>query len=88
MGKLLTDDGGGRAEPRHHGHGEGGADGQAVDEVVQRVAQGDHPGHRLDAGDALPSQPVAHHTVHLDILEKRQDRFRSYRRRWSYPARI
>lgn len=70
MGKLLTYYGGGRAEPCQYRHCERGADSQAIDEVMQRVAQSDHPRHRLDAADMFPTQPVAHYTRHLDILEE------------------
>ena len=68
--ELLTHDGGGRAEPRHNGHGERSPDRQAVDEVVQRVAQRDHPRHRLDVRDAFPTQPVAHLTRVLVVLQR------------------
>lgn len=70
VGELLAHDGGGGAEARQHRHGEGGADGQPVDEVVQRVAQRDHPRHRPDVGDLLPAQPVAHHAG--AVLEEQQ----------------
>lgn len=69
MGELLAEDCRGRAESRQHGHSEGGADGQAVNEVVQSVAQSYHPRHRLDVGDALPPQPVAHCPRDLHLLE-------------------
>lgn len=61
VGKLLTHDGDRGAEPRNYGHGEGGADGEAINEVVERVAQGHHPRHRLDAGHGGATQPVAGH---------------------------
>lgn len=70
MGELLTHDGGGRAEAGQYGHGERRSDGQTVDEVVQCVAEGNHPRHRPDPGDALAAEPVAHHIRHLDILEE------------------
>lgn len=70
MGELLAHDGGGRTEARQDGHGERGADSQAVDEVVHRVAESDHPRHRLDAGDTSSSQPVAHHAWYLDVLQE------------------
>lgn len=70
VGKLLTDDGGGCTEPRQYRHSERGTDSQTVNEVVQRVAQSYHPRHGLDVGDALPTQPVAHHTGHLDLLQE------------------
>jgi len=73
VGELLAHDGGGRAEARQNRHGERGADGQAVDEVVQRVAQRYHPRHRLDAGDLFPTQPAARHARRLGVLEERRD---------------
>lgn len=67
VGKLLTHDGDRGAEARHYRHREGGADGEAIDEVVEGVTQGYHPRHRLDAGHGGPTQPVAHHPPgHLD----------------------
>lgn len=59
MRKLFTHDGDGRADAGEHRHGEGGADGQAVDKVVQAVAQRDHPGQRANVGVGRPLQPVA-----------------------------
>lgn len=70
MGKLLTYDGGRRAEPGHYGHSERGADGQTINKVVQRVAQTYHPRHCLDAGDLFPSQPVARHLRTLIFLKE------------------
>ena len=46
MGELLAEHGEGDAHPGEDGLGEGGADGEAVDEVVHAVAEDDHPGHR------------------------------------------
>lgn len=68
MWELLAYDGGGRAETRQYGHCKWGADSQAIDEVVQRVAQSDHPRHGLDAADATPTQPMAHHLRVISIL--------------------
>lgn len=59
MRELLTQDGHRGADALEHGGGEGGADGQAVDKVVQAVAQRDHPGQRADVGVGRPLQPVA-----------------------------
>lgn len=61
MRKLFTHDGGRRTEPGHYGHSERGTDGQTINKVVQRVAQTDHPRHRLDAGHLFPPQPAARH---------------------------
>ena len=59
MGELLAQDGHRRADALEHGGREGGADGQPVDEVVQAVAQRDHPGQRADVGVGRPLQPIA-----------------------------
>ena len=47
MGQLLADDGHGDGHAGGDGLVEGGAEAQAVDEVVEAVAKDDHPGHRL-----------------------------------------
>lgn len=59
MGELLTQDGHGGADTLEHGGGERGADGQAVNEVVQAVAQCDHPRQRADVRVRGALQPVA-----------------------------
>ena len=59
MGKLLTQNGHRGADALEDGGGEGGADGQAVDEVVQAVAQRDHPGQRADVRVGRSLQPIA-----------------------------
>lgn len=59
VGELLTQDGHRGADALEDGGGEGGADGQAVDEVVQAVAKRDHPGQRAYIGVRRPLQPVA-----------------------------
>lgn len=57
--ELLAQDGHRGADALEHRGGEGGADGQAVDEVVQAVAQRDHPGQRADVRVGRPLQPIA-----------------------------
>lgn len=59
MGELLTQDGHGGADALEDGGGEGGADGQAIDEVVQAIAQRDHPSQRADVRVGRPLQPIA-----------------------------
>lgn len=59
VGELLTEDGDRGADALKDRSGEGGADGQAVDEVVQAVAQRDHPGQRADVRVGRPLQPIA-----------------------------
>lgn len=46
--ELLAQDGHRSADALEHRGGEGGADGQAVDKVVQAVTQCDHPSQRAD----------------------------------------
>lgn len=73
VGKLLTHNGDRSAEARHYRDGEGGADGQAIDEVVESIAQSHHPRHRLDAGHGRPTQPVAHHPPgHLNVPQEEE----------------
>jgi len=53
MRELLADDGQADRDAFHLGVGEGSADGQAVDEIVQAVAEDDHPGYWCNAVEAL-----------------------------------
>jgi len=53
MRELLADDGQTDRDAFHLGVGEGSADGQAVDEIVQAVAEDDHPGYWRNAVEAL-----------------------------------
>lgn len=57
MRELLTHDGDGGAEAGEDGDGEGGSDGQAVDEVVKSVAERDHPCQRLHARQPRTETP-------------------------------
>lgn len=57
MRKLLTHDGDGGAEAGEDRDGEGGADGQAVDEVVKGVAESDHPRQGLHAPQPRTATP-------------------------------
>ena len=50
--------GDGGAETSEGGHSEGHSDGQAIYEVMHRIAQCDHPGHRLYVCDPLATQPM------------------------------
>lgn len=59
MWELLADDGDRRAKAIENGHRERCSDCQPVYEVVQRVAQRDHPCHRPDAGQLSSSEPSA-----------------------------
>lgn len=79
VGKLLTHDGDRSAEPRNYGHGEGGADGEAINEVMESVAQGHHPRHRLDVGHGGATQPVAGHPPWpLDVPEERKQKHKHH----------
>ncbi len=46
--ELFTENRDTNADPRQDGLGEGGPDGQAVNEVVDAVAEDDHPSDRRD----------------------------------------
>ena len=51
--ELLCQHGEGHADAGQDGLGEGRADAETVDEVVDAVAEDDHPSHRGDLGAAL-----------------------------------
>lgn len=70
MRELLAQDGHRRANAFENRHGEGGADGQAVDEVVEAVAQRDHPGQGADVRVADAFQPVAGALGSLQVLQE------------------
>lgn len=59
MWELLTKNGHGGADALEDRGSEGGTDSQAVNEVVQAVAQRDHPGQRADVRVGRSLQPVA-----------------------------
>ena len=65
MGKLLANDGHGDADAGEDGFGEGGADGQPVDEVVESVAEDDHPG---DGGDVRRSARRRGQLVRMPVM--------------------
>ena len=58
VGEFFADDGDGDADAGKDGLGEGGADRQTVDEVVQSIAEDDHPGYRGDVGAAAAGNIV------------------------------
>lgn len=68
--ELLAEDGHRGADALEDGHGEGGTDGQAVNEVVQAVAQGDHPGQGADVRVADTLQPVTGALGGLQVLDR------------------
>lgn len=70
MWELLAEDGHRGADALEDGHGEGGTDGQAVNEVVQAVAQGDHPGQGADVRVADTLQPVTGALGGLQVLQQ------------------
>lgn len=59
MGELLAQDCHRGADALENRGGERGPDGQAVNKVVQAVAQCDHPGQRADIRVGRPLQPIA-----------------------------
>lgn len=59
MRELLTQDGDGGADALKNGGSKGSTDGQAIDEVVQAIAQCDHPGQRAYIRVGRPFYPVA-----------------------------
>lgn len=59
VGELLTQDGYRGADALKNRGSEGGTDGQAIDEVVQAIAQRDHPGQSANVGVGCPFNPVA-----------------------------
>lgn len=65
MGKFFADDGDGDADAGQDGLGEGGADGQTVDEVVESVAEDDHPG---DGGDVRSSSGSGREIVRVTVM--------------------
>lgn len=68
--ELLTQNGHRRADALENGHGEGGSNGQAVNEIVEAVAQGDHPGQSADIRVADTFQPVAGTLGGLQVLQE------------------
>lgn len=60
MRELLAHDGDGGAESGQHGDGEGGSDGQAIDEIVKSVTERDHPRQRLHARQPNTAAPRWH----------------------------
>lgn len=59
MRELLTQDGYGGADALKNGGSKGSTNGQAIDEVVQAIAQCDHPGQRAYIAVGRPFYPVA-----------------------------
>ncbi len=59
MREFLTDDSDRSAKAAENRHGERSADGQSVNEVVESIAEGNHPCHRLHAGQPSSSEPSA-----------------------------
>lgn len=59
MRELLTQDGYRGADALKNRGSKGSPDGQAIDEVVQAIAQCDHPGQRANISVGCPFYPVA-----------------------------
>lgn len=59
MGELLTQDGHRGTDSLKNRSSEGGANGQAIDKVVQAITQRDHPGQSANVRVGCPLQPIA-----------------------------
>jgi hypothetical protein len=59
MWKLLTHDSQAYAHTGQYGLGESGTNAQAVDEIVQAIAEYDHPGHRRHSMQILQAVTMA-----------------------------
>lgn len=72
MWELLTENGHRGADALENRHSEGGSDGQAVDEIVEAIAQGYHPGQSANIRVADAFQPVAGTLGSLQVLQESQ----------------
>ena len=70
MWELLAEDGHRGADALEDRHGEGGTNSQAIDEIMEAVAQGDHPGQCADVRVADTFQPVAGALGSLQVLQE------------------
>lgn len=70
MWELLTEDGHRGADALENRHSEGGTDSQAVDEIVEAIAQGDHPCQSADIRVADTFQPVTGALGSLQVLQE------------------
>lgn len=68
MWELLTEDGHRGADALENRHCEGCSDGQAVDEIVEAITQGDHPGQGANIRVADAFQPVTGTLGSLQVL--------------------
>lgn len=59
MRKLFAEDCHGGANALEYRCCERGTNGQTINEVVQAITQGDHPGQRANVGVGSPFQPIA-----------------------------
>lgn len=66
--EFLTKNGHRRADALENRHGEGGTNSQAIDEIVETVAQGDHPSQGTNIRVADPFEPVASTLRCLQVL--------------------
>lgn len=72
MWELLTKNGHWGADALENRHSEGGSNGQAVDEIVEAIAQGDHPGQSANIRVANAFQPVTGTLGSLQVLQEIQ----------------
>lgn len=69
--KFLTENGHRCANALEDRHSEGGTDSQAIDEIVETIAQGDHPGQGTNIRISNPFEPVASTLGCLQVLQER-----------------
>lgn len=70
MWELLTEDGHGGTDALENRHGEGGTNSQAINEIVEAVAQSDHPGQSANIRVADAFQPVTGTLGSLQVLQE------------------
>ena len=68
--KFLTKNGHRCADALENRHGEGGTNSQAIDEIVETVAQGDHPSQGTNIRVSDPLEPVASTLRCLQVLRE------------------
>lgn len=69
MWELLAQDGYRGTDALENRHGEGGTNSQAIDEIVEAVTQGDHPGQSANIRVADTFQPVTGTLGSLQVLQ-------------------
>lgn len=72
MRKFFTENGHRSADPLKDGHSEGGTNGQAINEIVEAITQGDHPSQGANVRVAHALQPIASALRSLEVLKRQQ----------------